>query len=171
MSIEVKYRVNHQIGAREVRLISPEGEQLGVVPLKKALEMAEEAGLDLVEVAPDAHPPVCRIMDYGKFRYEKEKKIKLSRKKQKTSELKQLNLRPKIDQHDYEVKLRNALRFLEDGDRVKITVRFRGREAAFRDRGEELLKRMIADLEEVGKVEQDIKYEGPHLTITLAPRK
>ncbi|HOA99029.1 MAG TPA: translation initiation factor IF-3, partial [Candidatus Atribacteria bacterium] len=106
-----------------------------------------------------------------KFRYEKEKKIKLSRKKQKTSELKQLNLRPKIDQHDYEVKLRNALRFLEDGDRVKITVRFRGREAAFRDRGEELLKRMIADLEEVGKVEQDIKYEGPHLTITLAPRK
>ena len=136
ISIEVKYRVNHQIGAREVRLISPEGEQLGVVPLKKALEMAEEAGLDLVEVAPDAHPPVCRIMDYGKFRYEKEKKIKISRKKQKTSELKQLNLRPKIDQHDYEVKLRNALRFLEDGDRVKITVRFRGREAAFRDRGE-----------------------------------
>ena len=92
-------------------MISPEGEQLGVVPLKKALEMAEEAGLDLVEVAPDANPPVCRIMDYGKFRYEKEKKIKLSRKKQKTSELKQLNLRPKIDQHDYEVKLRNALRF------------------------------------------------------------
>ena len=86
-------------------MISPEGEQLGVVPLKKALEMAEEAGLDLVEVAPDAHTPVCRIMDYGKFRYEKEKKIKLSRKKQKTSELKQLNLRPKIDQHDYEVKL------------------------------------------------------------------
>lgn len=112
-------------------MISPEGEQLGVVPLKKALEMAEEAGLDLVEVAPDAHPPVCRIMDYGKFRYEKEKKIKLSRKKQKTSELKQLNLRPKIDQHDYEVKLRNALRFLEDGDRVKITVRFRGREGGF----------------------------------------
>ena len=112
IGIEVNYRVNHQIGAREVRLISPEGEQLGVVPLKKALEMAEEAGLDLVEVAPDAHPPVCRIMDYGKFRYEKEKKIKLSRKKQKTSELKQLNLRPKIDQHDYQVKLKNALHFL-----------------------------------------------------------
>jgi len=154
-----------------VRLISPEGEQLGVVPLKKALEMAEEAGLDLVEVAPDAHPPVCRIMDYGKFRYEKEKKIKLSRKKQKTSELKQLNLRPKIDQHDYQVKLKNALHFLEDGDRVKIIVRFRGREAAFQEKGEELLKKMVADLEEVGKVEQDIKYEGPHLTVTLAPKK
>ena len=152
-------------------MISPEGEQLGVVPLKKALEMAEEAGLDLVEVAPDVHPPVCRIMDYGKFRYEKEKKIKLSRKKQKTSELKQLNLRPKIDQHDYQVKLKNAIRFLEDGDRVKIMVRFRGREAAFHERGEELLKKMIADLEEVGKVEQDIKYEGPHLTVTLAPKK
>ncbi len=154
-----------------MRFISPEGEQLGVVPLKKALEMAEEAGLDLVEVAPDANPPVCRIMDYGKFRYEKEKKIKLSRKKQKTSELKQLNLRPKIDEHDYQVKLRNALRFLEDGDRVKITVRFRGREMTFQERGEELLKRMIADLEEVGKVEQDIKHEGPHLTVTLAPKK
>ena len=154
-----------------MRLISPEGEQLGVVPLKKALEMAEEAGLDLVEVAPDANPPVCRIMDYGKFRYEKEKKIKLSRKKQKTSELKQLNLRPKIDEHDYQVKLRNALRFLEDGDRVKITVRFRGREMTFQERGEELLTRMIADLEEVGKVEQDIKHEGPHLTVTLAPKK
>ncbi|MEN3202485.1 MAG: translation initiation factor IF-3 [Atribacterota bacterium] len=167
----MRYRVNHQIGAREVRLISPEGTQIGIVPLKKALQMAEEAGLDLVEVGPNANPPVCKIMDYGKFRYEKEKKAKLSRKKQKTSELKELNMRPKIDEHDYQVKLRSALRFLQDGDRVKIIVRFRGREIAFQERGQELLRRMIEDLKEVGRVEQDIKSEGSSLTVTLAPKK
>ncbi len=133
--------------------------------------MAEEAGLDLVEVGPNANPPVCKIMDYGKFRYEKEKKAKLSRKKQKTSELKELNMRPKIDEHDYQVKLRSALRFLQDGDRVKIIVRFRGREIAFQERGQELLRRMIEDLKEVGRVEQDIKSEGSSLTVTLAPKK
>lgn len=163
--------MNHQIGAREVRLISPEGTQIGIVPLKKALQMAEEAGLDLVEVGPNANPPVCKIMDYGKFRYEKEKKAKLSRKKQKTSELKELNMRPKIDEHDYQVKLRSALRFLQEGDRVKIIVRFRGREIAFQERGQELLRRMIEDLREVGRVEQDIKSEGSSLTVTLAPKK
>lgn len=163
--------MNHQIGAREVRLISPEGTQIGIVPLKKALQMAEEAGLDLVEVGPNANPPVCKIMDYGKFRYEKEKKAKLSRKKQKTSELKELNMRPKIDEHDYQVKLRSALRFLQEGDRVKIIVRFRGREIAFQERGQELLRRMIEDLKEVGRVEQDIKSEGSSLTVTLAPKK
>lgn len=169
--IEVRYRVNHQIGAREVRLISPEGTQIGIVPLKKALQMAEEAGLDLVEVGPNANPPVCKIMDYGKFRYEKEKKAKLSRKKQKVSELKELNMRPKIDEHDYQVKLRSALRFLQEGDRVKVIVRFRGREIAFQERGQELLRRMIEDLKEVGRVEQDIKSEGSSLTVTLAPKK
>lgn len=163
--------MNHQIGAREVRLISPEGNQLGIVPLKKALQMAEEAGLDLVEVGPNANPPVCKIMDYGKFRYEKEKKAKLSRKRQKSSELKELNMRPKIDEHDYQVKLRSALRFLQDGNRVKVIVRFRGREGAFRDRGRELLQRVIEDVKEVGRVEQDIRDEGSTLTITLAPRK
>ncbi|MEN3184648.1 MAG: translation initiation factor IF-3 [Atribacterota bacterium] len=169
--MEVRYRVNHQIGAREVRLISPEGTQIGIVPLKKALQMAEEAGLDLVEVGPNANPPVCKIMDYGKFRYEKEKKAKLSRKKQKVSELKELNMRPKIDEHDYQVKLRSALRFLQEGDRVKVIVRFRGREIAFQERGQELLRRMIEDLKEVGRVEQDIKSEGSSLTVTLAPKK
>ncbi|NSW75449.1 MAG: translation initiation factor IF-3 [Candidatus Atribacteria bacterium] len=169
--MEVKYRVNHQIGAREVRLISPEGNQIGIVPLKKALQMAEELGLDLVEVGPDANPPVCKIMDYGKFRYEKEKKAKLSRKKQKISELKELNIRPKIDEHDYQVKIKNALRFLNDGDRVKVIVRFRGREEAFKDRGRDLLNRIIEDLKEMSKVEQDIKSEGSSLTITLAPKK
>ncbi|MEN3185502.1 MAG: translation initiation factor IF-3 [Atribacterota bacterium] len=169
--MEVKYRVNHEIGAREVRLISPEGSQIGIVPLKKALQMAEELGLDLVEVGPDANPPVCKIMDYGKFRYEKEKKAKLSRKKQKISELKELNIRPKIDEHDYQVKIKNALRFLNDGDRVKIIVRFRGREEAFKERGRDLLGRIIEDLKEISKVEQDIKSEGSSLTITLAPKK
>ena len=125
----------------------------------------------MVEVGPDANPPVCKIMDYGKFRYEKEKKAKLSRKKQKISELKELNIRPKIDEHDYQVKIKNALRFLNDGDRVKIIVRFRGREEAFKDRGRDLLNRIIEDLKEVSKVEQDIKSEGSSLTITLAPKK
>ena len=152
-------------------MISPEGNQIGIVPLKKALQTAEELGLDLVEVGPDANPPVCKIMDYGKFRYEKEKKAKLSRKKQKISELKELNIRPKIDEHDYQVKIKNALRFLNDGDRVKIIVRFRGREEAFKDRGRDLLNRIIEDLKEVSKVEQDIKSEGSSLTITLAPKK
>lgn len=133
--------------------------------------MAEELGLDLVEVGPDANPPVCKIMDYGKFRYEKEKKAKLSRKKQKISELKELNIRPKIDEHDYQVKIKNALRFLNDGDRVKVIVRFRGREEAFKDRGRDLLNRIIEDLKEMSKVEQDIKSEGSSLTITLAPKK
>uniref|UniRef100_A0A7V4DHQ2 Translation initiation factor IF-3 n=1 Tax=Candidatus Caldatribacterium californiense TaxID=1454726 RepID=A0A7V4DHQ2_9BACT len=163
--------MNHQIGAREVRLISPEGHQIGIVPLKKALQMAEEAGLDLVEVGPNANPPVCKIMDWGKFRYEREKKAKLSRKKQKASELKELTMRPKIDEHDYQVKLRNALRFLQEGNRVKVIIRFRGREAAFQDRGHELLRRVIEDLKDVGKVEQDIKSEGSSLTVTLAPKK
>lgn len=135
------------------------------------MQTAEELGLDLVEVGPDANPPVCKIMDYGKFRYEKEKKAKLSRKKQKISELKELNIRPKIDEHDYQVKIKNALRFLNDGDRVKVIVRFRGREEAFKDRGRDLLNRIIEDLKEVSKVEQDIKSEGSSLTITLAPKK
>lgn len=152
-------------------MISPEGNQIGIVPLKKALQMAEELGLDLVEVGPDANPPVCKIMDYGKFRYEKEKKAKLSRKKQKISELKELNIRPKIDEHDYQVKIKNALRFLNDGDRVKVIVRFRGREEAFKDRGRDLLNRIIEDLKEMSKVEQDIKSEGSSLTVTLAPKK
>jgi translation initiation factor IF-3 len=133
--------------------------------------MAEEAGLDLVEVGPNANPPVCKIMDWGKFRYEREKKAKLSRKKQKASELKELTMRPKIDEHDYQVKLRNALRFLQEGNRVKVIIRFRGREAAFQDRGHELLRRVIEDLKDVGKVEQDIKSEGSSLTVTLAPKK
>ncbi|NLJ48694.1 MAG: translation initiation factor IF-3 [Candidatus Atribacteria bacterium] len=169
--MEVKYRVNNQIRAREVRLISFEGEQLGIVPIKKALELAEETGYDLVEVAPEANPPVCKIIDFGKFKYEKEKKAKSSRKKQKVSELKELKMRPKIDEHDYQVKLKSAIRFLEDGDRVKFTIRFRGRESAYVDKGVSLLQKIIDDLNEMSKIEQEIKNEGRNLTMTLAPKK
>lgn len=171
ISIEVRYRVNEEIRAREVRLISSDGDQLGVVPLKEALRKAEEANLDLVEVGPSSNPPVCRIMDYGKFRYEKEKKAKLSRKKQKNAELKELKMRPKIDVHDYQVKLKNALRFLEDGNRVKFTVRFRGREMAYKDKGIELLERVAEDLKEVAKVEGKIQDEGRNMAMIVVPKK
>ncbi len=133
--------------------------------------MAEDVGLDLVEVSPDANPPVCKIMDYGKFKYDKEKKAKISRKHQKTSDLKELKMRPKIDEHDYQVKLRNAQRFIQSGDRVKFTIRCRGRELAFKDRGVKLLERVMGDLSEVSKLEQNLKEEGRNLTITLAPKK
>jgi len=144
---------------------------LGVVPIKKALELAEEASFDLVEVAPEANPPVCKIIDFGKFKYEKEKKARFSRKKQKISELKELKMRPKIDEHDYQVKLKSALRFLQEGDRVKFTIRFRGRESAYVDKGVELLQRVMNDLSELSKVEQEIKNEGRNLTMTIAPKK
>lgn len=144
---------------------------MGVVPIKKALELAEEASFDLVEVAPEANPPVCKIIDFGKFKYEKEKKARFSRKKQKISELKELKMRPKIDEHDYQVKLKSALRFLQEGDRVKFTIRFRGRESAYVDKGVELLQRVMNDLSELSKVEQEIKNEGRNLTMTIAPKK
>lgn len=169
--IDIKYRVNNQIRVREVRLIDHNGNQLGIVPTRKAMEIAEEAGLDLVEVAPEANPPVCKIMDYGKFKYDKEKKAKVSRRNQKTSDLKELKMRPKIDEHDYQVKLKNALRFIQDGDRVKFTIRFRGRELAFKERGVEILERVMEDLREITKLEQQLKEEGRNITITLAPKK
>ncbi len=169
--IEIRYRINSQIRAREVLLIDQEGTQVGIVPCREALQMAEDTGLDLVEVSPEANPPVCKIMDYGKFKYDKEKKAKISRRHQKTSDLKELKMRPKIDEHDYQVKLRNAQRFFQSGDRVKFTIRFRGRELAFKDRGVKLLERVMGDLKDVSKLEQNLKEEGRNLTITLAPKK
>ncbi|HSV31558.1 MAG TPA: translation initiation factor IF-3 [Atribacteraceae bacterium] len=169
--IDIKYRVNHQIRVREVRVIDHEGNQLGVIPTRKAMEIAEEAGLDLVEVAPEANPPVCKIMDYGKFKYDKEKKAKISRRNQKIADLKELKMRPKIDEHDYQVKLKSALRFLQDGDRVKFTIRFRGRELTFKEKGVEILERVMTDLREMTKLEQTLKEEGRNITITLAPKK
>jgi len=152
-------------------LIGPDGGQIGVVPLAEALRIAEEAGLDLVEVAPQADPPVCRIMDYGKFRFEQSKKLQAARKKQKQIQVKEIKFRPGTGESDYQIKLRNLIRFLEDGDKAKVTVRFRGREMVHKELGMELLKRVEKDLEEYAVVEQHPKMEGRQMVMVLAPRK
>ena len=163
-------RVNESITAPEVRLIDAEGEQIGVVATNKAIEQAYEAGLDLVEVSPNAKPPVCKILDYGKYKYEQQKKAAEARKKQKTVDVKEVKIRPGIEEHDYQVKLRNARRFLEAGDKVKVTMRFRGREMAHQHLGMELLQRVKEDFEETAKVELEPKLEGRQMTMVLAPR-
>lgn len=162
-------RVNEQIRVPEVRLVDEAGEMVGVVPTREALARAEEAGLDLVEVSPGAEPPVCKILDYGKYKYEQQKKANEARKKQKTVDVKEIKLRPGIEEHDYQVKLRNALRFLQDGDKVKVTLRFRGREMAHQDIGLSVLNRMKDDLAEVGKTEMDAKIEGRQAVMVLGP--
>jgi translation initiation factor IF-3 len=144
---------------------------LGVVSVPEALEKAEEHGLDLVEVSPNADPPVCKILDYGKYKYEQQKKAAEARKKQKTIDVKEVKIRPSIEEHDYEVKLRNARRFLEDGDKVKVTMRFRGREIAHQDIGMELLNKFQEDLLELGKVELSPKFEGRQIIMVMAPEK
>ena len=154
-----------------MRLIDQDGEQRGILPLKDAMDVAEEAGLDLVEIAPQAEPPVCRIMDYGKFRFEEQKKRQLARKKQKQIQVKEIKFRPGTDVGDYNVKLRNLIRFLTDGDKVKITLRYRGREMAHQELGRELLKRVEKDLEEYGTVEQYPKMEGRQMVMVMAPKK
>jgi len=154
-----------------VRLIGTEGEQVGVVSIAEALRIAEEAELDLVEVAADAKPPVCRIMDYGKFLFEENKKKHAARKKQKQIQIKEIKFRPGTDEGDYQVKLRNLVRFLEDGDRAKITLRFRGREMAHQELGLKLLKRIEADLVEVGTVEQFPRLEGRQMVMVIVPKK
>lgn len=143
---------------------------VGVVSLRDALFAAEEAGLDLVEVSPNADPPVCKILDYGKFKYEAQKKANEARKKQKVIEVKEIKLRPGIDEHDYEIKMRNMRRFIEDGDKVKVTMRFRGREMAHQDLGMVVLVRVRDELEEMAKVEQMPKLEGRQMVMVLAPR-
>jgi translation initiation factor IF-3 len=154
-----------------VRLIDAEGEQLGVVPLETALEKAAEADMDLVEVSPTAEPPVCRIMDYGKFLFEENKKRHAAKKKQKQTQVKEVKFRPGTEEGDYQVKLRNLRRFLENGDKAKITVRFRGREMAHQELGQKLLKRLEADLAELATVEQFPKMEGRQMVMVMAPRK
>jgi len=154
-----------------VRVIDQEGEQIGVVGLDEAKRMAEEAGMDLVEVSPSAKPPVCRIMDYGKFRFEQRKKQGEAKKKQKQMQVKEVKFRPGTDEGDYQVKLRNLIRFLSDGDKAKVTLRFRGREMAHQDIGFKLLKRVEADLEEYGSVEQRPKMEGRQMVMTIGPSK
>jgi translation initiation factor IF-3 len=154
-----------------VRLIDQEGEQMGVVSLVQARRIAEEAELDLVEISPNAKPPVCRIMDYGKFRFEQAKKQSEARKKQKQIQVKEIKFRPGTDEGDYQVKLRNLIRFLSDGDKAKVTLRFRGREMAHQELGTQLLKRVEEDLMPYGTIEQRPRMEGRQMVMTIAPIK
>ncbi|MDG4650048.1 translation initiation factor IF-3 [Roseibacterium sp. SDUM158017] len=163
--------MNDRIRAPEIRLIGPEGENLGVVHPAKAMDLAVEAGLDLVEISPNAEPPVCKIMDFGKFKYETQKREAEARKKQKTIEVKEVKFRPNTDVHDYEVKMRNVTRFLEAGDKVKVTLRFRGREMAHQNLGRELLERVASDVEGLGKVENMPKMEGRQMVMMIGPAR
>lgn len=163
-------RVNERIRAPEIRLIGADGENVGVVTPQRAMMMAEEAGLDLVEISPTAVPPVCKIMDFGKFKYETQKREAEARKKQKIIEIKEIKFRPGTDTHDYEVKMRSVNRFLEEGDKVKVTLRFRGREMAHQELGLELLNRVASDVAMVAKVEQMPKLEGRQMVMMIAPR-
>ncbi|WP_207287118.1 translation initiation factor IF-3 [Rhodovulum adriaticum] len=162
-------RVNQRIRAPEIRLIGAEGENIGVVPPAKAMALAEEAGLDLVEISPNATPPVCKIMDFGKYKYETQKREAEARKKQKIIEVKEVKFRPNTDTHDYGVKMRNVFKFLENGDKVKVTLRFRGREMAHQNLGRELLERVAEDVKEIGKVENMPKMEGRQMIMMIGP--
>lgn len=162
-------RVNERIRIREVRLIDDEGNQIGVIPTREALEMARERGLDLVEVAPNAVPPVCRLMDYGKFRYEQSRKERDSKKNQHVIKLKEVRIEPKIGGHDLETKGRQAAKFLDAGDKVKLTVLFRGRSITHPELGRELLERLAEQLKDHGVVEQSARMEGRTMTMHMAP--
>ncbi|MEO0751352.1 MAG: translation initiation factor IF-3 [Pseudomonadota bacterium] len=162
-------RVNDRIRGSDIRLIGAEGENIGVVSPERGMELAEAAELDLVEISPNASPPVCKIMDYGKFKYEQQKRESEARKKQKIIEVKEVKFRPNTDTHDYDVKMRNVTRFLENGDKVKVTLRFRGREMAHQDLGRELLHRVADDIEGLGKVENMPKMEGRQMIMIIAP--
>jgi translation initiation factor IF-3 len=166
-----KHRLNDDITAAEVRLIGVDGEQIGVVSIEEAMKMAEQATLDLVEIVPNGEPPVCRVMDYGKFLFEDKKKKQAAKKKQKQVHIKEIKFRPGTGEGDYQVKLRNLMRFLQDGDKTKVTMRFRGREHAHRELGLELLERVEKDLEEYGQVEQKPMMEGRQMVMVLGPKK
>jgi translation initiation factor IF-3 len=163
--------VNDEIRVKEVRLIGPEGEQLGIKPIREALQIALDASLDLVNVAPTAKPPVCRIMDYGKYRYEMQKKEKEARKNQKVVEIKEVRLSATIDEHDFQTKLRNVAKFLNDGDKVKLSVRFRGREITHASIGQKVLERMATEVEELSVVERRPKLEGRSMIMILTPKQ
>ena len=162
--------MNDRIRAPEIRLIGAEGENLGVMAPSRAVTLAQEAGLDLVEISPTATPPVCKIMDFGKFKYEQQKREAEARKKQKIIEIKEIKFRPGTDTHDYDVKMRSVKKFLEEGDKVKVTLRFRGREMAHQQLGLELLNRVAADVGELGKVENMPRLEGRQMVMMIGPR-
>ena len=166
-----RVRRNAEISSSEVRVIGPNGEQIGIMSIQEALRSAEGSGLDLVEVAPSAAPPVCRIMDYGKFVFEQNKKAQSARRKQKQTQVKEVKFRPGTEEGDYQVKLRNLIKFLSHGDKTKITLRFRGREMAHQEIGAQLLKRVQEDLQEFGSVEQQPLMEGRQMVMVIAPRK
>ena len=163
-------RINDDIDVAEVRVVDADGEMVGVLSTKEAIEMAFEVGLDLVEVSPNADPPVCKLLDYGKFKYEAQKKANEARKKQKVIEVKEIKMRPGIDEHDYQVKMKAVRKFLDNGDKVKMTIRFRGREMAHQDLGMKVLDRVRTEVDEQAKVEQYPKTEGRLMTMVIAPR-
>ncbi|NLK51558.1 MAG: translation initiation factor IF-3 [Syntrophomonadaceae bacterium] len=163
-------RVNNEIRVREVRLVGENGEQLGILPVKEALRVSLEKGLDLVEVAPNAKPPVCRLMDYGKYKYEQSKRDREARKKQKVITVKEVKVRPKIEEHDLEVKTKNAERFLKEGDKVKVTVMFRGREITHPALGQQICARIAETLKELANVEREARLEGRNMVMILTPR-
>jgi translation initiation factor IF-3 len=169
--ISKQHLINEEIREKEIRVVGTEGEALGIMETKTALEMAESKQLDLVMIAPQAKPPVCRIMDYGKYLYEIQKREKEAKKKQKVINIKEVRLSPKIEDHDLNVKAKNAEKFLKDGDKVKVTVRFRGREADYTHFGEELLKIIYEKLQEVCLIEKEAKLEGRNMTMVLTPKK
>ncbi len=173
MAKDFNYRVNRQIRAKKVRVVDSNGKQLGIFDLEEALKLAKERGLDLVEVAPNANPPVCKILDFGKFKYELKKKERLSRKKQREHqiEVKEVKMTTRIEEHDFQVKLKNIKEFLEDGDKVKVRIRFRGRENIKPELGERVAKRIIEELSQIAKVEVPPKKEGIFMIFVLAPKK
>lgn len=167
---EKKFRTNKQIRAKEVRLIGVDGAQIGIVSIKEALDTAEHAELDLVEINPTSKPPICKLMDYGKFRYEQNKKERESRLKRKTIEVKEVKIRPKIDTHDYETKKKTAIRLLKDGNKVKLILTFRGRELVYRKHGIDLMKKMAEELSDISVLEREPKLEGKNLVMILTPK-
>jgi translation initiation factor IF-3 len=163
-------RVNEEIRVREARVIDSNGQQLGIIPVREGMRVAAEQGLDLVEVAPQAKPPVCRIMDYGKYKYEQSKKERDARKKQRVINVKEVKIRPRIEEHDFQVKVRNARRFLTDGDKVKVTLMFRGREITHAALGHDLCMKFYKELEEQASMEKEPKVEGRNMIMVMVPR-
>jgi len=163
-------RINEEIRAREIHLIDKDGANKGNVSVAEALQLAQEAGLDLVEISPNATPPVCKLLDFGKYKYQEQKKAAEARKKQKVVEVKEIKFRPMIDDHDYDVKMRSMTRFFEEGDKVKVTLRFRGREMAHQELGVQLLNRVKDDTMKIAKIEMEPRFEGRQMVMVLAPR-
>ena len=162
--------MNEEITASKIRLVGPDGQMIGVVSVPEAITKAAEYGLDLIEISPNADPPVCKVIDYGKFKYEIQKKKNEARKKQKVIDIKEIKMRPGIDDHDYQVKMRSVRRFLEDGDKVKMTIRFRGREMVHMELGAKVLDRIRADIDAIAKVEQTPRTEGRMMTMVIEPK-